>query len=162
VQRPGVFVGVDRQWFSPEHRAGIQPSVHLHDRNAGFAVAGKQSALNRRGTAPARQQGGVNVERAEARSFEKCGREKQSVSGYDQRVWPQGADFPQLWSILQLRWLPDWNSALGGEALHRARRRPQAAARRAVRLCQNQLNFVTRAEQAGQRPSSELGRTGED
>jgi hypothetical protein len=58
--------------------------------------------------------------------------------------------------------LPHRYSALGGEALHRARCRAQAATRRAVRLRQNQRNFVTRAEQASQRPFSELGRAGED
>jgi hypothetical protein len=58
--------------------------------------------------------------------------------------------------------LPHWNCALGGEALDRAWCRPQAATRRAVRLRQNQRNFVTRAEQASQRPFSELGRAGED
>ena len=40
-------------------RAGIETFFHFHHHHAGFAVAGDDGALDRRGTAPARQQRSV-------------------------------------------------------------------------------------------------------
>ena len=53
-----------------QHRPGIEPCLHLHDRHAGHLVAGEDRALDRRRAAPARQQRGVDVEAAQPRRVE--------------------------------------------------------------------------------------------
>ena len=53
-----------------QHRAGIEPLVHLHDGDAGLPVAGEDGALDRRRAAPARQQRGMDVEAAEPRRLQ--------------------------------------------------------------------------------------------
>ena len=61
-----VFHG-DLQGIAQQHRSGIEAGIHLHDADAGLVVSRQQRALNRRGTAPTRQQRGVDVEAAPAR-----------------------------------------------------------------------------------------------
>ena len=64
--------------------AGVEPCVHLHDGDAGLAVAGEDGALDRRRAAPARQQRGMDVEAAEARRLEHRLRQDQAI-GRDHR-----------------------------------------------------------------------------
>ena len=72
------------------------------------------------------------------------------------------ADALEVLRRFQVDRLKHGEPALDRKALDGAGSWLQAAARRSVRLRQNQRNFVTRAEQASQRPFSELGRAGED
>ena len=44
-----------------QHRPGIQTGFHLHQADAGLGVAGEHGTLDRRRTAPARQQRGMHV-----------------------------------------------------------------------------------------------------
>jgi hypothetical protein len=52
------------------HRTGVETGVHLHDAHSGALVTREQGALDRRRPAPARQQGGVDVDAAERRQLE--------------------------------------------------------------------------------------------
>ena len=64
VQRRAGVARVDRHADDREHRAGVEAGVHLHDRDAGLGIAREQRALDRRRTAPARQQRRVDVDAA--------------------------------------------------------------------------------------------------
>ena len=86
VQAGGGVVGGDGQArFCPD-RAGIQAFIHLHDADAGLRVACFDGALDGGGTAPARQQRGVDVKAAKAGVGEKPRRQEQAVSGDDDEV----------------------------------------------------------------------------
>src|SRR5690554_387051 len=90
VQAAAGVVGVDRGAGFQQHIAGIQAFVHLHDGDAGFRIAGGNGPLDRGGTAPARQQGGVDVQAAVGRDVQNGFRQDQAVSGYDHHVRFQG------------------------------------------------------------------------
>ena len=60
-------LAVDRRRHGREHRPGVEPALHLHDRDSRHPIAGEDRALDRRGAAPARQQRGMDVEAAIAR-----------------------------------------------------------------------------------------------
>ena len=58
------LVGYRSRIFRDNNSIGpvSRPGVHLHDRDAGLGVAGLDGALDRRGSAPARQQARVDVQ----------------------------------------------------------------------------------------------------
>ena len=60
--RAGVVLRPDRERPLRRDRAGVELRDRAMDRDAGLRVAGHQRALDRRGTAPARQQRRVHVE----------------------------------------------------------------------------------------------------
>jgi hypothetical protein len=61
-KRPVGVLGEDRLDGGEAHRAAVQAGGESHDRHPARRVAGHDRPLDRRGTAPARQQGGVHVE----------------------------------------------------------------------------------------------------
>jgi hypothetical protein len=63
--------------------AGVEPLVHLHHHHAGLFIAGHDRPLDRRGTAPARQQRGVAVVAAVAGAVEDRFRQQQAVGDDD-------------------------------------------------------------------------------
>ncbi len=75
VQGLGVIIRCNGETVLRQQRTGIESRVHLHDGDAGFAVAGEQRALDRRRTAPARQQRSVDVERASRSRGERARRQ---------------------------------------------------------------------------------------
>ena len=56
VQGLGVVVGENRAGMAADNGTSVEPGVHLHDADTGFAIACFNSALDGCGTAPARQQ----------------------------------------------------------------------------------------------------------
>ncbi len=64
MQGCGRFSGVNIQGLLQINGARVQSFIHLHEGNAGLAVPGHDRVLNRGGTAPARQQRGVDVDTA--------------------------------------------------------------------------------------------------
>jgi len=129
-----------------ENRSRIQPVVHLHDRDSSLAVAGEDRALDRCRTAPARQQGGVNVERTARCDVEQRLRQDQAVSGDYEHLRVRGGD-----PLLHLRRLEAGrpigrDPALLGKPLHGPRDRLQATRRRPLRLCKRKRNVVSRCE----------------
>ena len=86
MQACAGFARVDRYCTREQHRPGVETGLHLHDRYAGLGIAGGNRALNRRSTAPARQQRSVNVDAAEPRRLQDGLRKQQSVRGDDHDV----------------------------------------------------------------------------
>ncbi|MNE66210.1 hypothetical protein D3C80_1617450 [compost metagenome] len=58
----------DRDLGGQRHRAGIQPLFHFHDHHARLGIASHDRPLNGSSAAPARQQRGVAVIAAKART----------------------------------------------------------------------------------------------
>lgn len=104
----------------------------------------------------------MDVQRAESRSLQKSGRQKQSVSSHHQRIRPQRTNLLELGSALEPGRLAHRDTARQGEPLDGASGGQQATTGRAVGLRENQGNLVPGVQQARQRPLSELGRAGED
>ena len=117
-----------------QHRAGIEARIHLHDRDAGFAVSGEERALDRRRAAPARQQRGVDVERAVRRGVEQRAaagsvhRRRRPARPAARRARARSAS-----SRFQSRRLEDGEAARVARALDRTRRRLAGRARPAGR-----------------------------
>ena len=86
VQHSGGVCGLNRQALAQQHVAGIQPRVHLHDSHAGDGIARFNRAVNRCRAAPARQQGGVDVQAAVAGCIQHPLRQDQTVSGDDHHI----------------------------------------------------------------------------
>ena len=86
VQGLSVVIGENRAGMAADNGTGVEPGVHLHDADAGFAIARFNSALDGCGTAPARQQRGVDVEAAVARDVEHGLRQQQAVGGHHHDV----------------------------------------------------------------------------
>ena len=62
VQRGGGAAGADRHGAAQQHRARVQPGIHLHDGDPALVVAGEHGGLDRRRAPPARQQAGMHVQ----------------------------------------------------------------------------------------------------
>ena len=88
-------LGVDGRLYRGQHRAGIQPFLHLHDGHAGDGIAGQYRALDRRRPAPAWQQRTVDVEAAQARCVEHGARQDQAI-GSDHGNIAALRDFEEL------------------------------------------------------------------
>ena len=82
-QGRGRVVGMNVHPFAEQDRTLVQPFAHLHDLDAGLAVAGHDGALDRRGAAPARQQRGVDVDAAEPRRLENGLGQDQAIGDDD-------------------------------------------------------------------------------
>ena len=89
VQRSHGIVLQYRNLFLNQHRAGVEPCVHLHDRYAGVPIAGKERPLNGRCAAPSRQQGRVNIDRPVPSKLEHRLWKNQAVGGNDDDVGPE-------------------------------------------------------------------------
>ena len=63
-----------------------RPDIHLHHLHAGDRVARHHGAMDRRGAPPARQDGAVQVETAEARRVEDRARQQQAVGDNDGHI----------------------------------------------------------------------------
>ncbi len=70
VKRVSGIGGFDCALHAGEHRTRIETRVHLHDRDASRPVTGHDGALDRRSTAPSRQQRRVHIDATVARSCE--------------------------------------------------------------------------------------------
>ena len=66
VQLARRHVGADGKALHKANRTFVEPFRYAHDRDAGLRIARHDGAVDGRRTAPARQQGGVNIENAAA------------------------------------------------------------------------------------------------
>ena len=80
MDRRGAVTWPDRHPPGEQHGAGIQPLFHLHDGDAGLGIPGQEGSLDRPGTAPSRQQRGMDVEAAPPRRSQHGGGQDQAVS----------------------------------------------------------------------------------
>ena len=76
----------DWRLAAQQHGAGIQPLVHAHDRHAALGVPSQYRALNWRGAAPSRQQGGVNIDAAVGGDIQHFLRKDQAVGHHHYAV----------------------------------------------------------------------------
>jgi hypothetical protein len=162
VQAARIVLRRDREAVLREHRPGIQARVHLHDGDAGLAVARQQRALDRRRAAPARQQRSMNVHGAQARRPERARRQQQAVGGDHHDVGARPLQHPEGLVGFQAVRLEDLEIPRKRELLDRAGCGLQAAAGGPVRLRQHQRDFVAGRQQRGQRACRELGSACED
>ena len=119
---------------SGEHRPGVQPRLHLHQADAGLGVPGGDRPLDGRGPAPAREQRGVDVHAAQARSGQDVGGEDPPVGRDHRDVEPHRLEpLPEV-GPLQLRRLEDGEGRALGLGLHRRGSDVLPAPARPVRL----------------------------
>jgi hypothetical protein len=156
-----VVVFVDRQAMQREHRTSVQSRIHLHDRNAGFAISGQQRTLDWRRAAPPRQQRSMNIDCAVRRNLECARRQDQSVRRNHQDARQRGSKAIERALVLQTLRLKNVQAARGSQLLDRACRWTQAPARRAIRLRQYQRDVMPGIEQRRQRARRKLWSTGE-
>jgi hypothetical protein len=159
VQGARIVGRVDGHYMPGKDRSGVQAGVHLHDSDAGLAIAREYRALDRCSAAPPRQKGGVDIERAVRRDLEERPRKDEAIGCHDERIRACRGDALERAQILRLE---DGQAARHGKPLYGALRRLEAAAGGAVRLGENQRDFVPRLEQPRQRPLGEGRGTGED
>jgi hypothetical protein len=95
---PGVL-GRDGDRFLEQDRPGVEPFIHLHDGDASRPVTGEERALDRRGSAPARQERCVHVETAARREREQRRRQDQSIGRDNQRCGLCGSNGSQRLGI---------------------------------------------------------------
>jgi hypothetical protein len=160
----------NRQALDHAHIAGIQAGIHLHDGDAGFGVAGLDGAMNRRCTAPARQQAGVDVQAAQARRIEHPLRQDQAIGGHHHHIGLSGIDrglggsgvFGIFAVQTQAQRLGHGNAMLQRALLDGRGLQLHAAPGRTVRLGQHQRNFKTCSQQTLQGHARKFGRAGKN
>ena len=148
----GVDAG-NRQAFGEQHVARIQPSVHLHDGDAGLRIARFDGAVNRRCAAPARQQAGVNIEAAKPRLIQHPLRQDQAISRNDHHLRTCGFDLSfgssrligKLAIQAQASGLRHGDAVLQRKLFHGRGLQFHAAPGRAVRLREHQSDLKTSA-----------------
>src|SRR6266480_4569829 len=69
-----------------QHRARVQTRVHLHDGDAGLGLPGEEGSLDGCGSAPARQERGVDVDAPQGRQSEDLAWQDQSIGRDDQNL----------------------------------------------------------------------------
>ena len=142
-----------------EDRAGIQALIHLHDRHAGFGIAGEDRALNGRGTAPARQERSVDVQAAVARQRQYFTRQQQPVGDDDEHLGrPALQHGARSFTPQRLRLRQGQRTRERGR-LHRARLHFATAPLRTVRRGEDTDDVMLRAQRR-ERGQRKLRRTG--
>ena len=95
------------------------------------------------------------------RSLKYARRQDQTVRRNHQDIRSRGGEALEHTLAFQSLRLVDLQAAHGSQLLDGTRRGTQAAARGAVRLCQNQRDVVAAIKQRRQRARRKLGSTGE-
>ena len=135
MQGGGAIVRQNRHCFTQQHRAGVEAFFHAHDADAALVIASLNRALDRGGTAPARQQRGVNIEAAERRNIEHRARQNQAVGGHHHDIVRGAAQaFDGGGIVFEGGRLKHLDAACQRDALDGAGHQFQAAPGRAVRL----------------------------
>ena len=91
-----------------DDRAGVEARIHLHDGDAGFFVAGKDGPLDGRGPTPARQKGGVDIQRPKRCNVEDALRQDQAIGSHNERLRGsrlQALERPRIAQGLRLEYL---------------------------------------------------------
>ena len=104
-----------------QNGAGIETLVHEHRRGAGPGVAGQDGVRHRGGAAPAGQQGGMEIDAAQARGGEHGSRQQRAIRGDHGELGPQLGEGGLLGGLPQVFGGPDREAQLGGTGLDRGR-----------------------------------------
>ena len=162
VQRGRILVGTDRDTALEQHRSGVEARVHLHDGDAGLGVTGEQRALDRRRTAPARQQRRVDVEAAGPRQRERLGGQDQPVGDHHHHIrFPSRQGLAALGGA-QRGGLRHRQAVREGEFFDRAMLDAPPAPRGPVGLGEHSHHLVAGGDQRRERRHGELRGPGED
>ena len=148
--------------FLEQHRARIETRVHLHDGHAGLRIACEQRAMDRRGSAPARQQRSMDVDATHRRHGQHRGREYQTVGDDDHHIGSVRLKMVDRTRLTQGRWLFDREPMSQRRLLDRAHRELLAATGGTIRLCVDGNDAVTRSHQGFERRHRKLRRAGEN
>ena len=160
VQPVRRHAGVDTQRAACIDRSRVESRLHPHDADSGLGIAGKDRALDRRGAAPARQQGSVNIDARATRPLEQPARQQQPVSGDDERIGRRPPGFGQP-RIAERRRLLNSEAQLFRGALDRRRGEFTAAPGAAIRLRQHERNRRCASGKLLEHGNREFGRPGE-
>ena len=134
VQAAAGVVGVYRSAHFQQHGTGVQAFIHLHDGNTGFGIAGGNGPLDRSGTAPARQQGGVDVQATVGRDLQHGFGQDQAIGGDDHHIRLQCRQLLLGLFGLQADRLEHGNAGIQRHLFDRAGHEFAATASRAVGL----------------------------
>ena len=107
MQATSGFVRGDRSGYFEKHVAGIESFIHLHDRNARFAVPSQDGGLHRRSSAMTRQQRSMNIDATERRQRKNGLRQDLPVGGDYDHVRSEGNQLGQSFGRTDLRGLKD-------------------------------------------------------
>ena len=162
VQAAAGLVRRDGEAFDQVYRPGIQALLHLHDGHTGLGVARLDRALDRRRPAPARQDGGMDVDAAQARRLQHRLRQQQAVGHHHHQVGPIGGQALHIRRVLEIHRLLHRDGRLQRDLLDRAGCQLAPAPGRAVRLGVHRDHLVGRVDQGPQRGYGKVRRTGED
>src|SRR5205823_10433400 len=100
MQRTARLSRRDFDFFLEQNVTGIETFIHIDDGDPGFAITRRNRRLDRRRTAPARQDRGVQIEACNRWNFEDLARQNLPVSHYDNHIWIQTANFlNRLWQF---------------------------------------------------------------
>ena len=161
VQRNPGRVHFDRRLGPGQDRARIQSPLHLHQADPRLPIAGQQRPLHRCGTAPARQQRGVQVDRPQARGRQNGWGQNKPVGNHHHEIQIERAQMVLRRSRPQGLGLPDRNASVPGQRLHRADAHAPPPTGRPIRLRQNHHRAIGRVDQRLQRGNRKGRRTGE-
>ena len=120
-QLTGGFGFADRGFVRQQHIAGIQTLGHLHGGNTRLFVARDNRPLDRRGTAPARQQRTMHVDAAVRRNIEHRLGQQLAVGHHDDDLGCQRAQTRLLVLIFERIRLKDRDIMRERQRFHRRR-----------------------------------------
>lgn len=157
--RVGVFNGVA---VGAYHGTGVEAGIHLHNAHAGFGVARFDGALYRGGTAPARQQRGVDVEAAVCGCVEHGLRQNQPIGGHHHHIGILRAQKGLCFFVAQGCGLGDGQAQFKRGLFYRAGLKLHAAAFGAVGLGEHQRNLEACCGNGAQGLGGKIGRAGKN
>ena len=160
VGRVGVGNGIT---VRADHRARVQPRIHLHNAHARFLIARFNGALNRRGTPPARQQRGMDIQAAVARRVQNLLRQNQPVGRHHHHIGIYRTQQRQsLIVAAQLGRLGNGQPQIQRRLFHGRCLLLHAAAFRAVGLGEDERDVKSGSGNGTQGGGGKIGRSGKD
>jgi len=162
MQAAASVLGSDGGGHLEQHGAGVQARFHLHHGDAAAGVAGLDGALDRRRAAPARQQRGVAVDAAQARSIQHHLWQDQAIGDHYHQVRRERGQFGLGGRVAQGLRLVHGDAVLQSQLFDRAGHQFLPAAGRAIRLGIDGYDLPARVEQGLQVLGGEFRGAGED
>ena len=134
MQGPGGLVRPDVEARGGEDGPLVEPLRHAHDLDAGLSVAGHDGALDGGCAAPAGQEGGVQVEGAQARRLQHLAGQDLAVGDHHGGVEGQGPEGLDLGRVAHRGGGADGQAQGVRQGLHRrgAERLAASAGRRGL------------------------------
>ena len=144
MKRASRFAPPDRRRPEQQDVAGIEPLGHIHHRHAARLIARLDGRLDRRGSAPAREERGVQIQAGHPRGLEHGLRQYLAVSHDDNHVRPQRHDLGHGVRRAHPHRLQHRHAALHGELFDRRRPQFQLPPGGFVRLADRGHDFAPR------------------